>query len=77
MNIPTFALAHDMASPKHADGIAPGSGKQDSQIFSRRVAQVSRDEGNEYHGASIGKVRAVLEALEGNLVSEIELQVRA
>ncbi len=39
-------------------------------------AQVSRDERNEYHGASIEKVRAVLEALEGNLVSGIELQRR-
>lgn len=40
-------------------------------------AQVSRDERNEYHGASIEKVRQVLEALDGNLVSEIVTKIRA
>ena len=40
-------------------------------------AQISRDERNEYHGASIEKIRSVLEALEGTLISGIETRVRA
>ena len=40
-------------------------------------SQVSRDERNEYRGASIEKVREVLEALDGDLVSEIDTQIRA
>lgn len=35
-------------------------------------AQVSRDERNEYHGASIEKVQRVLEALDVTLKSEVE-----
>ncbi len=40
-------------------------------------AQVSRDERNEYFGASIEKIKAVLDALEGNLISEIDMRVQA
>jgi DNA-directed RNA polymerase specialized sigma subunit len=40
-------------------------------------AQVSRDERNEYRGASLEKVQDVLGALEGDLVSGMEMQIRA
>lgn len=40
-------------------------------------AQVSRDERNEYYGASVEKIRSVLEALDGSLISEVEIQIRA
>jgi len=39
---------------------------------SSKDAQVSRDERNEYHGASIEKVQKVLEALGVTLKSEVE-----
>lgn len=37
-----------------------------------KEAQVSRDERNEYHGASIEKIQKVLEALGGRLRSKVE-----
>lgn len=37
-----------------------------------KESQVSRDERNEYHGASIEKIQKVLDALEAKLKSEVE-----
>ena len=38
-----------------------------------KESQVSRDERNEYHGASIDKIQKVLEALNVELRSEIKI----
>ncbi|MFW5888057.1 MAG: hypothetical protein ACOCUH_04595 [Bacteriovoracia bacterium] len=36
-------------------------------------SQISRDEKNEYHGASIEKVQKVLQALDVTLKSQVEI----
>ena len=46
--------------------------KELAQKLGVKEAQVSRDERNEYHGASIEKVQKVLEALGATLKSAVE-----
>lgn len=41
-----------------------------------KESQVSRDERNEYHGASIDKIQKVLKALNAELMSEIKNPLR-
>lgn len=53
------------------------SQKELAQKLKVNESQVSRDERNEYHGASVEKIRSVLDALGGDLISEISVKIRA
>jgi len=51
--------------------------KELAQALGVTESQVSRDERNEYQGASIEKIREVLKVLGVNMISEIDTKIRA
>ena len=62
-------LGHMLVALRIAKGIKQ---KELAERLGVNESQVSRDERNEYHGASIEKVQKILKALEVILKSEVE-----
>ena len=50
--------------------------KELAEALEVKETQISRDERNEYHGASIEKIQRVLRALDVNVTSKVELKFK-